>query len=235
MGPGSVSAGIHAGLGRSGKGERFRIDKTGQEGVLRESPQPCCPPSPHRALAATSRSRSRVVLRVCSAGHTWAGCPQGPGLIGSRLGGALALIPGIFRSHIPGVRRRATARRLLSSRSVPVPASATEHKRTKIHAGQRIPALACPRTNQRLVFLVFSNQSVLFCPAGAKRFHGGRDASHRRCAQRGASPAPALGGGSWATVPKLVPVLVCVITLQGGPQVLHGVLLRRRDIWLPGR
>ena len=80
------------------------------------------------------------------------------------------MIPGIFRSHIPGVRRRATARRLLSSRSVPVPASATEHKRTKVHAGQRIPALACPRTNQRLVFLVFSNQSVLFCPAGAKRF-----------------------------------------------------------------
>ena len=61
MGPGSVSAGIHAGLGRSGKGEGVRIDKTGQEGVLRENPQPCCPLFPHRALAATSRSRSQEV------------------------------------------------------------------------------------------------------------------------------------------------------------------------------
>ena len=61
MGPGSVSAGIHAGLGRSGKGEGVLIDKTGQEGVLRESPQPCCPLSPHRALAAISRSRSLEV------------------------------------------------------------------------------------------------------------------------------------------------------------------------------
>ena len=51
MGPGSVSAGIHAGLGRSGRGEGVLIDKTGQEGVLRESPQPCCPLSPHRAPA----------------------------------------------------------------------------------------------------------------------------------------------------------------------------------------
>ena len=67
MGPGSVSAGIHAGLGRSGRGEGVLIDKTGQEGVLRESPQPCCPLSPHRALAATSRSRSRVVLAECAA------------------------------------------------------------------------------------------------------------------------------------------------------------------------
>ena len=62
-----MSAGIHAGLGRSGKGEGVLIDKTGQEGVLRESPQPCCPLSPHRALAATSRSRSRVVLAECAA------------------------------------------------------------------------------------------------------------------------------------------------------------------------
>ena len=62
MGSGSaVRAGIHAGLGRSGKGERVRIDKTGQEGVLRENPQPCCPLLPHLALAATSRSRSREV------------------------------------------------------------------------------------------------------------------------------------------------------------------------------
>ena len=57
----AVRAGIHAGLGRSGKGERVRIDKTGQEGVLRENPQPCCPLLPHLALAATSRSRSREV------------------------------------------------------------------------------------------------------------------------------------------------------------------------------
>ena len=61
MGPGSVSAGIHAGLGRSGKWEGVLIDKTGQEGVLRESPQPYCPLSPHRALAAISRSRSLEV------------------------------------------------------------------------------------------------------------------------------------------------------------------------------
>ena len=194
-------------------------------------------------LPAVSASGARCDFPVAITGSPGRVCSAGQGVLRVRdssarvsgLGGALALIPGIFRSHIPGVRRRATARRLLSSRSVPVPASATEHKRTKVHAGQRIPALACPRTNQRLVFLVFSNQSVLFCPAGAKRFHGGRDASHRRCAQRGASPAPALGGGSWATVPKLVPVLVCVITLQGGPQALHGVPLRRRDIWPPGR
>ena len=61
MGPGSVSAGIHAGLGRSGKWEGVLIDKAGQEGVLRESPQLCCPLSPHRALAATFRSRSLEV------------------------------------------------------------------------------------------------------------------------------------------------------------------------------
>ena len=61
MGPGSVSAGIHAGLRRSGKGEGVLIDKAGQEGVLREGPQSCCPLSPHRALSATSRSRSQEV------------------------------------------------------------------------------------------------------------------------------------------------------------------------------
>ena len=229
MGPGSVSAGIHAGLGRSGRGEGVLIDKTGQEGVLRESPQPCCPLSPHRALAATSRSRSRVVLAECAAQGR---VSSGPGIhrLASRRGARID-----SRDLPVPYSRRPPQSHGPPPPVLPVPASATEHKRTKVHAGQRIPALACPRTNQRLVFLVFSNQSVLFCPAGAKRFHGGRDASHRRCAQRGASPAPALGGGSWATVPKLVPVLVCVITLQGGPQALHGVPLRRRDIWLPGR
>ena len=229
MGPGSVSAGIHSGLGRSGKWEGVLIDKAGQEGVLRESPQPCCPLSPHRALAATSRSRSRVVLAECAAQGR---VSSGPGIhrLASRRGARID-----SRDLPVPYSRRPPQSHGPPPPVLPVPASAREHKRTKVHAGQRIPALACPRTNQRLVFLVFSNQSVLFCPAGAKRFHGGRDASHRRCAQRGASPAPALGGGSWATVPKLVPVLVCVITLQGGPQALHGVPLRRRDIWLPGR
>ena len=232
MGPGSVSAGIHAGLGRSGKGEGVLIDKTGQEGVLRESPQPCCPLSPHRALAATSRSRSRVVLAECAAQGR---VSSGPGIhrLASRRG---ARIDSRDLS-VPYSRRPP------QSHGPPPPvlpvrpgacfghgAQADEGSCGPAYSGSSVP----PDQSASRIFGI-SNKSVLFCPAGAKRFHGGRDASHRRCAQRGASPAPALGGGSWATVPKLVPVLVCVITLQGGPQVLHGVLLRRRDIWLPGR
>ena len=73
MGSGSaVRAGIHAGLGRSGKGECVLIDKTGQVGVLRESPQPCCPLSPHRAPAVPVgacrlgfRLRGPSAARVC--------------------------------------------------------------------------------------------------------------------------------------------------------------------------
>ena len=77
------------------------------------------------------------------------------------------MIPGIFRSHIPGVRRRATARRLLSSRSVPVPASATEHKRTKVHLGQRIPAPVSPGPISVSYFWYFK-QKCSFLPRGGQ-------------------------------------------------------------------
>ena len=56
MGPGSVSAGIHAGLRRSGKGEGVLIDKAGQEGVLREGPQQEKQGRPSRVAGSPERS-----------------------------------------------------------------------------------------------------------------------------------------------------------------------------------
>ena len=163
MGPGSVSAGIHAGLGRSGEWEGVLIDKTGQEGVLRESPQPCCPLSPHRALAATSRSRSRVVLAECAAQGR---VSSGPGMhqLASRRGARID-----SRDLPVPYSRRPPQSHGPPPPVLPVRPGACFGHGAQADEGSPGPAYSGsskPRTNQRLVFLVFQTKVFFSAPRG---------------------------------------------------------------------